>query len=83
MLDKMDGNIAIIERKQKYWAHQEVLKAQKCILQTKSRLRGGCTTSAPTLEQAPLKTASQMVVVPQGHRHCGQAITQKSIRQRS
>jgi hypothetical protein len=49
----MDGNITIIECKQK---HQEVLKAQKRIRQTKSRLRGGRAASAPTLEQATLET---------------------------
>ncbi len=81
-LNKMDSNIAIIERKQKRWAHQEVLIAQKHVWQTESRLRGAHAASAPTLEWATLETASQMVVVPQGHRHCGWAITQKASGQR-
>ncbi len=78
----MDGNIAIIERKQKHWAHQEVLKAHKRIRQTESRLRGGHAARAPTLHQATLETARQMVVVPRVHRHPGQAITQKASQQR-
>jgi hypothetical protein len=73
----MDGNIAIIECKQKRWAHQEGLKAPKQVRQTKSRLRGGRAASAPTLEQATLKTASQMVVSPRGHRHHGQPLLKK------
>jgi hypothetical protein len=77
----MDGNIAITKRKQKRWAHPVLLKAQKRIQQTKSRLRGGCAARAPTLKQATLETASQMVVAPQGHRHRGQAITQKASQQ--
>jgi hypothetical protein len=77
----MDGNIAIIERKQMRWAHQEVLKAQKRVWQTKTRLRGGRAVRAPTLQQATLETASPMVVGPQGHRHPGQAITQKASQQ--
>ncbi len=56
--DKMDGNIAIIECKQKCWAHQEVLKAQKRVWRTKSRLRGSRAATVLTLEQASLETAN-------------------------
>ncbi len=71
----MDGNIAIIKRKRNCWAHQELLKAQKRIWQTKSRLRGGPAARAPTLEQATLETASQIVVV--GQRHHGKPLIEK------
>jgi hypothetical protein len=67
MMDKMNGNIAIIECKQKRWVHQELPKAQNCIRQTRSRLRGGRPAMAPTLEPATSnQIASQMDVAPQG-----------------